>query len=175
MWILLTESRIFNEEDPHDMEMAAKFADALSFPDKKGVKQHNAERTEELRKRNPNIYNIKALDLFADGNKFDQRCPDNLIPNNDRFTAGIPSNIQLGVGSRVMLIRNKSLMNGLVNGSVGTVVGLKWTALRDEQLQDEDLPEAVIIRFDGDAGGAYRDLNGYVKIDTVTFEFVGNR
>lgn len=45
--------------------------------------------------------------------------------------------------------------------------------MRDEQLQDGDLPEAVIIRFDGDAGGAYRDLNGYVKIDTVTFEFVG--
>jgi hypothetical protein len=62
---------------------------------------------------------------------------------------------------------------GLVNGSVGSVVGIKWTALRHEPLCDGDLPECLIVRFDGEAGGRYKDINGYVRIETVPVEFVG--
>lgn len=62
---------------------------------------------------------------------------------------------------------------GLVNGSVGTVVGIKWTALRDEPLQPGDLPQFLIVRFDGGMGGRKKDINGYVPVECSTFEFPG--
>lgn len=66
-----------------------------------------------------------------------------------------------------------SNVKGLVNGSTGTVVGIKWTALRDEPLQDGDLPEILIVRFDGNMGGRHKDINGYVRVQCSTFEFPG--
>ena len=81
--------------------------------------------------------------------------------------------MELGVGSRIMLRRNMSQMDGLVNGSLGIVKGIKWTALRGEQLREGDLPECIIVLFDGNIGGRKKDINGYVKIDPVGFEFVG--
>lgn len=60
-----------------------------------------------------------------------------------------------------------------MNGSVGTIHGIKWTALRNQQLQDGDLPEALIVRFDGEMGGNKRDINGFVKIECTTVEYVG--
>lgn len=65
-------------------------------------------------------------------------------------------------------------ITGLVNGSVGTVRGIKWTALRDEPLREGDLPESIIVLFDGTMGGKRRDLNGFVRIQCTSVEFTGN-
>ena len=40
-----------------------------------------------------------------------------------KFTAGLPTEIKLAIGARVMLTRNVDSTDGLVNGSQGTVVG----------------------------------------------------
>jgi len=42
-------------------------------------------------------------------------------------TAGLEKQLQLCVGCKVMLKRNKSVEAGLVNGSVGTVVALNMS------------------------------------------------
>lgn len=40
-------------------------------------------------------------------------------------TAGLERKLQLCIGAQVMLKRNKNIEAGLVNGSVGTIVGFK--------------------------------------------------
>ena len=55
------------------------------------------------------------------------RKPDNLKdfkpPKNTQFIGGLPDEIQLAVGARVMLIRNLDIAYGLVNGSQAQVAG----------------------------------------------------
>jgi len=49
-----------------------------------------------------------------------------------------------------MLRRNISISDGLVNGAMGVVEQFKWPALRKDQLEAGELPEAVWIKFDND-------------------------
>ncbi|OXA37750.1 ATP-dependent DNA helicase PIF1 [Folsomia candida] len=173
----LLQARIFDLEDS---ELFAKFSDALAlFPTNTDVNKFNEKQTEKLKdqlsKVNKKTYIMRSKDTYAAGVHYDEPCPENLIPKEERLTAGIPITIEIDVGSRIMLRRNWSLSDGLVNGSVGTVVGIKWTALRDEPLQPGDLPQFLIVRFDGGMGGRKKDINGYVPVECSTFEFPGKR
>ena len=75
---------------------------------------------------------------------------------------GLLSNMTLTIGSRVMVRTNFDVQKGVVNGSLGTVIGFKWPFLRREPLNDGDLPDAVIVDLDG---------IGPTQIDTITRNF----
>ena len=45
------------------------------------------------------------------------------IDDDTTRTAGLEKNLQLSVGARVMLKRNKDVEAGLVNGSIGSITG----------------------------------------------------
>lgn len=51
-----------------------------------------------------------------------------------------------------------------MNGAMGVVKGFKWPALRRDQLEEGEMPDAVLIKFD-DATIADRlkDTNGFVR------------
>jgi hypothetical protein len=109
-------TRIFDSSSRNDF---ARFSNALAlFPENKSVSEFNAGKTGELRielqRNNRRIYPMKAFDVFADGKDYDKRCPDHLIPKNDKFSAGIPNSIDIGIGSRIMLRRNLSLKDGKI-------------------------------------------------------------
>jgi hypothetical protein len=93
-------------------------------------------------------FKIKAYDMFGEGVRQGQRCPDSLIPTKENQTAGIPGTLELGIGSRVMLRRNLSLTKGHVNGATGVVTRIDWTINRDRQISPGDLPKRVWVRFD---------------------------
>jgi len=72
----------------------------------------------------------------------------------------------------VILRRNIFISDGLVNGAMEIVEQFKWPALRKDQLEAEELPEAVSIKFDDDTIGARtKDLNGLVAVAPVTTTF----
>lgn len=113
----LLQSRIFDCNDAEDSELFTRFSDALAlFPNTADVNKFNAERTEalkqELAKVNKKTYTIRAKDTYAAGLHYDEPCPERLIPREERLTAGIPTNIEIGIGSRIMLRRNWSLSDG---------------------------------------------------------------
>src|SRR5665811_1101347 len=172
----LLESRIFDPEVETDRELLSKFADALAiFSTNEEVDLYNQKKIEELRSRNQNLYKLNSHDTFAEGMQYGNVCPPTLIPVDVEETAGILSSMEIGVDARVMLRRNLSLTDRLVNGSIGTVVGIKWTGLRRNQLQEGDLPESIVIRFDNDMGGHRKDTNGLVHLEPVSVELVGKK
>jgi len=74
-------------------------------------------------------------------------------------TAGLESTLQLCVGAKIMLRRNKSVEAGLVNGSVGTVVDF----IKAQKQQKEEMTH-IVVKFD--------NIPEPVKIerDSCTFE-----
>jgi ATP-dependent exoDNAse (exonuclease V) alpha subunit len=175
--ITMLETRRFN---PYIDDDNIEFRDALAlFPTNKEVLAFNTARSEDLRRRleecGKRMYRIRAVDTFADGSRLGEVCAENFIPKLDKHTAGIAREILVGEGSRIMLIRNTSMTDGLVNGSIGTLRKLKWPLLRDEPLEDGDIPEEIQVDFDNGLGGKKKDANGLVILNPIPVEYVGNR
>lgn len=77
--------------------------------------------------------------------------------------------LKLGIGSRVMLRRNISVAEGLVNGAMGIVSKFKWPALRRDQIEFGELPDSVFIKFDDTTIGTnVKDSEGLVAIAPVS-------
>lgn len=110
----------------------------------------NYENEKEKYHRDPSYqgyYLIRAIDeLQVKTNDTDW---EKFIPKDDNKCAGIPKEIKLAVGARVMLRRNIDVAQKLVNGALGNVKSFNWGGcfLKD-QSESGDLPESVIITFD---------------------------
>ena len=70
---------------------------------------------------------------------------DYTVPDDERFTGGLATTVQVAIGARVMLIRNVDVSDGLANGTQGEVVDIKYTSNRT--------PVAVLVRFDNEKVG----------------------
>jgi len=58
------------------------------------------------------------------------------------------NDIELAIGTRVMLRRNMNVAKGLVSGSMGTVEGFIWPMLCRKQSKPGQMPDSVLVRFD---------------------------
>jgi len=58
-------------------------------------------------------------------------------------TAGLQSTLELCIGAKIMLRRNKSVEAGLVNGSVGPIVKF----IKSQKLQKEEITH-IAVKFD---------------------------
>ena len=83
------------------------------------------------------------------------------------------SQLEIGIGSCIMLHRNLNISKGLANESTGTIVSITgtivsitWPALQDKQLEEGEIPKFIEVNFD--------DLPEKVKIYPITVEFGGN-
>lgn len=87
---------------------------------------------------------------------------------------GLLSEVKLAVESRVMLRRNISVSDGLVNGAMGIVKTIKWPSLRRDQLEEGELPDCILVKFDdGSIGSRLKDSDGCVAIPPVVATFQG--
>ena len=79
-----------------------------------------------------------------------------------------PDNYSLGC--RVMLTANLWTENGLVNGSLGTILDIVWEEGKDPS---KDLPLAIMVDFDGYKGPFFEDT-GTVPVFLATTRFRHN-
>ena len=139
--------------------------------------QYNAEKLEafqverarmlqEMRISGQPVYTISAVDTHLDPRRMDEIVDPMYVPKDSNKCGGIPTKLGIAPGVRIMLRRNISLANGLVNGAMGVITDITWPNFNKEQLIEGQLPEYVDVLFD-DAGAH--------KIKPITIEFDGNK
>lgn len=77
--------------------------------------------TEKLRSSNIRVYKIKACDISRDKNTFGKKPPEGVVSSDVNKCAGLLPEIELALNSRIMIRRNISLSEGLVNGATGNI------------------------------------------------------
>ena len=69
--------------------------------------------------------------------------PPRLIPADDKYAGGLPVELQVSVGTHVMLLRNLVTREGLVNGAMGVVTHI--------ELGQNGTETQICVHFDGDS------------------------
>ncbi|XP_034839859.2 ATP-dependent DNA helicase pif1-like [Maniola hyperantus] len=145
------------------------------YPTVRQVDEYNSKMTaaNAALKR---MYKIHAIDESREAATYGRKPPDNVIPSDVNNCGGLLPTILLAVESRVMLRRNIAVSDGLVNGAMGVVKGFTWPALRRDQLEDGEMPDAVLIKFDDETTGSrLKDANGLVSIPPMCATFQATR
>lgn len=158
--------------DLRRIPLTSPFADGECvriYPTTSQVDDYNIKMTDELAKTCL-TYNIAAVDVSVEAKTFGQPPKSDFVPRDPNKTGGIPVSIKLGVGSRVMLRKNLNIGHGLVNGAMGVVRTIEWPALRRDQLEPGELPQAVFVEFD-DRSIHGNTIGQGVKIEPCTVEF----
>ncbi|XP_076278433.1 ATP-dependent DNA helicase PIF1-like [Lasioglossum baleicum] len=120
------------------------------------------------------MYVIDSVDESREAATYGKRPPENVIPANVNNCGGLLNTITLAEGSRIMLRRNISVSDGLINGAMGIVNKFIW--LRRDQLEQGELPDSVLIKFDEEStGNRFKDTDGYIPISPVTATFPATR
>ena len=93
------------------------------------------------------IFVIKAKDSAND--EATQRCnlQNIVMPTKLNDTKNLPGILKVCVGARVLLTVNLNVSDGLSNGALGSVVGIRGT-------QDRILNGIIYVKFDNDVVGA---------------------
>ena len=111
----ILSSRLVNKHKNIDMSTILHI-----FPTLKQSHVHNNKMQQLL---NPNFHCHEASHVYS---KYDMEAGYNVaseyIPDDDRHAGGLPSSLQISLGTRVMLLRNLLTEEGLVNGAMGVVV-----------------------------------------------------
>ena len=114
------------------------------YPTKEQCKQHNHHRLIEKSKKGRNLYDIIAHDDV----------PDSEIPSDDTFCGGLPKQITACVNAKVMLLRNISTSDGLVNGAQGNIVKFNWPNGKNQEYVGQ-APSSIEVLFDDPRVGAF--------------------
>jgi ATP-dependent DNA helicase PIF1 len=136
-------------------KLEGMFADEVAtriVPTKKQVEAHNAKVLKKFAKEfKEKIVSIVAVDnLIAEStSKIKGKLPDvkSVCPSNIDKTAGVPEEIKLCKGARVMLKVNISVREKLVNGSLGRVTNIGWQTFQHIKHSNQ-MVEYVEVKFD---------------------------
>jgi hypothetical protein len=89
------------------------------------------------------VYRINCDDTYACGEKSGQKVIKKHLYTEESKCGGISDSIDICIGARVMLRRNKDISLGIVNGAMGTITGIQWPMLNQSQLNSGDLTDCV--------------------------------
>ena len=171
--IEVLKSREIDPAKPNYHQMMAEFEHELHiFPTNKLVQKHNAKCAAKLRQRTT-VYTIKSVDTYADGPQSGQSVDEAFVPSETKNCAGIAAVLNLGIGSRVMLLRNVDVGGKLCNGSMGTVVAFQWRCLRQNPRSEScEMPASVEVQFD-EATSSLLNERGNYEVVPQSFRFPG--
>jgi len=125
------------------------------FPTNKQCEDYNREMTDRLQSDTDcTVYHIKSqhnlLNKQYNGGQVDNDI-SSFIDSDDSKSSGLLETLALAIGSRVMLIRNVDVLQGLTNGAMGTIVEFHWEKENNnssEKHVNADLPISVTVQFD---------------------------
>jgi len=168
------EDRVLRQSNPRYAELLQIANESLHiYPLCNQVDNYNRTKMEELRSKGSRIYTFNCIDKIADSERHGAIAPAAYIPRDDRNCGGIPRQLQIAVGCRIMLRRNISADGGLVNGSMGTVRRIGWDVRRDGPLVEGEQPQYIAVQFDDSVAAHLLDDDGYYRVLPNSFEFEG--
>lgn len=153
---LLNALRIGELKGPHfDLLLSKTLVDATGefalnkairiYPLRAQVDAHNNAVLEYYRSQGERIYKIKAQDHVADATRNVENVNlDNIIPADINKTGGLPKELEIFIGAKVMLRSNINVEKGLVNGAIGNITEIIWPYFRRDQIYDTDVPSVRI-------------------------------
>lgn len=140
--------KILNDRMIYYHKNRSEFEDAIHLcATKNAVKKRNDLGIAKASQSNA-LYKVNAYDTYAVGPHTNKIALKKHLYSEESNCGGITSSINLCIGARVMLRRNKDIPIGLVNGAMGTVTGFQWPLFAQEQANEGDIPDAVLIKFD---------------------------
>lgn len=116
------------------------------FPTNKQVEEHNEKVLQYFRSKGTKTYVIHAQDKLVDATRNDKEVNVEAITSKDiNKTGGIPHNLKIFVGGKVMLRSNIDVSKGLVNGAIGFITEIIWPCYRQGQIYDQDVPTVKVV------------------------------
>jgi len=119
------------------------------FATNKQVQEHNDLVLAHFKEIGTLMYTIKAQDTVVDDTRDLANIDMNkIVPKDINKTAGLPKELVIFIGAKVMLRSNISIDKGLVNGSIGHITQIIWPMYARNQLHENMIPKEVIVNFD---------------------------
>lgn len=118
------------------------------YPTNQQVTDHNNLVLKYYENKSTEMFTIKAQDQIVDSTRnIDSITLESIIPIDINKTGGLPKELRIFVGAKVMLRSNVNVALGLVNGAIGFIEEIMWPLFRRAQMYAEDIP-SVKVRFD---------------------------
>src|SRR5271154_5268824 len=120
------------------------------YPTNQQVLDHNDSVLKYFRSKGTQMFRIIAQDQLLDTTRRTENISmDNIIPSDINKTGGLPKELEIFVGAKIMLRSNIDVRNGLVNGAIGCITEIIWPNFRKGQMYETDIP-SVCIDFGND-------------------------
>ncbi|CAG9799443.1 unnamed protein product [Chironomus riparius] len=114
-------------------------------PHKKTVAAHNQQVLDHFRSIGTEMFMIRAQDTLVDATRNEENIDmERAVPKDIDNTAGLPKELEIFVGAKVMLRINMDVQKGLVNGAMGFISEIIWPLFHRGQLHDYDIPSVRI-------------------------------
>jgi PIF1-like helicase len=105
------------------------------------VDEHNQAVLQHFRDKNTEMFKIKAQDTLVDATRNTANLDlERVTPTDINTTAGLPKELEIFVGAKVMLRSNIDVAKGLVNGLIGHITEIIWPHYHRGQLHEYDIP-----------------------------------
>ena len=115
------------------------------FPTNQQVDDHNRRVLEHFRSKHVEMFKITARDTLVDATRPLKDSIDTVIPTDINKTGGLPKELEIFIGAKVMLRSNVDVSKGLVNGAMGTITDIIWGGgYRRGQIYEQDIPDVSI-------------------------------
>lgn len=115
------------------------------FPTRKQVDAHNNAVLDYYRGQpGTQISKIRAQDRLVDTRNPETIDMNKIMPADINKTGGMPQELEIFVGARIMLRSNIDLEKGLVNGSMGDIIEVVWPHFRRGQMYQTDIPSVRV-------------------------------
>ncbi len=120
------------------------------YPTNLQVEQHNTLVLEHFKKKGIEMFHIECQDQIIDATRNTKDISlEKVIPTDINKTGGLPSDITIFIGAKVMLRSNIDISKGLVNGAIGYITKIQWPYFRKGQIYKKDIP-SVLVDFGKD-------------------------
>lgn len=116
------------------------------YPKNKQVNEHNKKVLDHYRRKGAEMFEIQAQDQLVHETRRlgGNQTLDNVISKDINKTGGLPKELEIFVGAKVMLRSNIDVAKGLVNGAIGTITRIIWPYFRRGQICSQDVPSVEI-------------------------------